>query len=205
MMTPILELLADKELPGWLLIKNARISEGNGDGHRITAYDEHIWSTSYEEIKAQIPKPVLLGVREARELALYRFSEEDLATSNYAYDDFPNSLMNEGSDREIFGESWTLFWVVPPDKDEVIKLVCDHLKSVAKDKITPEQISECWESRVERLFVRHKNDLGVLELLELHEAINEELIPAINSLECAPDEDSWDVLNEDVFWDDEEF
>jgi hypothetical protein len=204
-MTPILELLADKELPGWLLIKNASISENAGEGHRITSYDEHHWSTSYNEIKALIPTPELINTREAKELISYRYSEEEIANKNFAFDDLPNSLMNEGNDQEIFGESWTLFWVVPPDKDRVIEIVVNHFKSLASEKISSEQIKAVWESMVDRLFFRHKDDLSVLDLLELHQGVNEELIPAINVLENAPDEESWDVLNEDVFWDDDEY
>ncbi len=204
-MTPILELLADKELPGWLLIKNAMISENGGEGHRITSYDEHFWSLSYEEVKAKIPVPKLLDTREAKELVSYRFSEDDISAKNFAFDDLPNSLMNEGNDKEIFGESWTLFWVVPPDKDRVIEIIVNHFKGITADKISSDHIKSVWESMVDRMFFRHKDDLSVLDLLELHQGVNEELISAINALEIAPDEESWDILNEDVFWDDEEY
>lgn len=204
-MTPILELLADKELPGWLLIKNAIISQGDGMGHRITSFESHFWSNDYEEISSMIPKPKLLNTREAKELASYRYTDEEIAEEQFAFDDLPNSLMNEGSDMDLFGESWTLFWVVPPDHQEVINIVSSHLKAGAQEKITSEQISACWKSMIDRMFFRHADDLSTLDLLELHQQVNDELIPAINALDVAPDEEAWEVLNEDVFWDDDDY
>jgi hypothetical protein len=55
-MTPLFEVLADKQLPGWLLVKNAVISGDDGSGHRIASFDEHYFSDSFDELKAKIAK-----------------------------------------------------------------------------------------------------------------------------------------------------
>jgi len=203
-MTPLFEVLADKPIPGWILIKNAVIAGNDGSGHRIASFDEHYYSTSFEELKEKMPKAVLQNTREAKEYASYRFSEAEIKAGDYHFNDLPISLMNEGSDRELFGESWTLFWIVPPNKDEVIKLVCDYLSENSDGKISADSILTCWNERVNRLFFRHNEQLDMTELMHLYQDLHDELIPAVNALECAPDEESWEILNEDVFWDDEE-
>jgi hypothetical protein len=203
-MTPLFEVLADKQLPGWLLVKNAVISGDDGSGHRIASFDEHYFSDSFDELKAKMPKARLADTREAREYASYRYDEAAIKAGSFEFNDLPISLMNEGSDRELFGESWTMFWVVPPNKDEVIKLITDYLTANADGKISSDLIHTCWNERLNRLFFRHNEELEMEELMYLYQDLHEEVIPAINALECAPDEESWEILNEDVFWDDDE-
>lgn len=203
-MTPLFEVLADKPIPGWILIKNAIIAGDDGSGHRISSFDEHHYSTSFDELIAKMPKAILQDTREAKEYASYRFSEAEIKAGEYQFNSLPIALMNEGSDKELFGESWTLFWVVPPSKDEVIELVCAYLRENAEEKISADLIHTCWDERVNRLFFRHNEELDMMELMHLYQDLHDELIPAVNALECAPDEENWEILNEDVFWDDDE-
>jgi hypothetical protein len=202
-MTPILEFLQEKQLPGWLLVHNANLVT-EAAGLRIASFDEAFWSDSFDELGAKIPKAHLKNSKEAKELAGYRFSEEELKQGDFSFDTMPAALMNEGNDKDLFGESWTMFWVAPAEAETTIALISHALESGATGKISPEQIKQCWIERVDRIFFRQPEDMEVMDLLQLHEDFNEGLIPAINALDCAPDEESWEILNEDVFWDDEE-
>ncbi|MCB0819536.1 MAG: hypothetical protein KDC13_02850 [Bacteroidetes bacterium] len=204
-MTPVLEIISQKELPGWLLLKNAGIGRAEGMGQRISGFDAHFWETSFEAILAHIPKPVLLNNKEARELASWRFSDEEIAEGRFSFDTQPNALMNEGNDKDVFGESWSVFWAVPADKDLIIKYVCDALVELAGDgKINESHIEQVWNSRVSRMFIAHNDDLDGFALMEIHQAVDEELIEAVNQLPCAPDESAWEVLEDDFPWDDED-
>ncbi|MEZ5172385.1 MAG: hypothetical protein R2850_02440 [Bacteroidia bacterium] len=53
-MTPVLEIISQKELPGWLLLKNAGIGRAEGMGQRISGFDAHFWETSFGSVLAHI-------------------------------------------------------------------------------------------------------------------------------------------------------
>ena len=203
-MTPILEIISQQQLPGWLLLKNATLGRAEGFGQRVSGFDAYWWEDSFEKISQHLPVPVLLETREARELATWRFSEDEINAGRFTFDTLPNALLNEGNDKEEFGSSWTIFWVVPPDKDRIIALVCDALSALAGDgKILDIHISQVWKSRVNRLFVAHRDDLDSFQLMEIHEAVENELVVAVNALENAPEEAAWDILNDDFPWEED--
>jgi hypothetical protein len=203
-MTPILEIISKQQLPGWLLLKNATLSRAEGFGQRIGGFEEYFWENSWEKISQHLPQPVLLANREARELAAWRFSEEEIQAGRFTFDTLPNALLNEGNDKDVFGSSWTIFWVVPPDKDRIIALVCEALTTLSGDsKILDIHIDEVWKTRVNRLFVAHRDDLDSLQLMEIHEAVENELVDAVNAMENAPEEAAWEILNDDFPWDED--
>jgi hypothetical protein len=203
-MTTLLQYLEDKPLPCWVLLKNANLKFTLGKGYLITDYEEIEWSPFFEPLVSKMPPPVLQNTREAKELASYRFSEEELKAEVYRYDNLPAALLNEANDREIFGESWTIFWVIPPDKEAVISLVCDKLEKEAHGKISAEQLKNLWDSCIDRIFIRYEENAEITEVAMLMQDLQEELIERISSLDKAPNEEAWEVLNEDEFWNEEE-
>ncbi len=204
MITPFFEFLADKELPGFALLKNTRIQSVARLGNRISQFDEAHWATSYQELCVMLPIPHLLETREAREQAAYKFSEEDLKTGHFQFDDMPIALTNESSDRELFGECYTIFWVVSTDKQNILEHLLNDLQTPEGEKISSEMIKKLWDEKVNRIFFHYTGDVDAVEHALLQEELHEELIEAINALPNAPEESSWEVLNEDVFWGDDE-
>lgn len=203
-MTPFLEFLSDKPAPGFALLKNARISYTGGEGYRVSGFEEAWWSGSYVELRAMLPRPVLLSTREARELASWKYSEAELQAADFQFDDQPMSLASESSDMELFGESWVIFWVVPPDKEHVINILINTLQQEAKGEISGEQLKETWDTYVNRIFFQHEGEQSLLDLTLLLEEIHTDLVGRINALPEAPAEESWEALNDFSFPDEEE-
>lgn len=204
-MSSFQEYLKDKALPGWAMLCNAEISFVPGEGSRIDSFEDARWSNSFSALRDLIPSPVLLDTREARELSSYRFSEEELKSGAFSYNDKPAALTNEASDQELFGESWTIFWVVPPDKEAVIAAMLDVLeKESGGSKISAELLKQVWNNYLERIFFRLNGDEDMFEMHLLYDEIFNEVVERIQGLTNAPDEDSWAVLNEDEFMSEDE-
>jgi hypothetical protein len=200
MTSPFLEYLSDKQIPGFALLKNIRIENVPRKGIRISGFDESHYADSYGALHQMIPIPKLLDTREAKEQASYKYSESDLRNANFVFDDLPVSLTNESSDRELFGESYTIFWVVPADKEVILELLLADFKANPESQITAEQIKTTWNEKLNRLFFHFTGEADTIHLAEIQEEIEEDLIEAINSLPNAPEESAWEVLNEDIFW-----
>jgi hypothetical protein len=197
-MTPFLSFLADKTLPGWAMLHNARISFHPKEGHRVSSFEEVFWSASLPELRSKIPAPVLLDSREAREMASFRFNEDQLQASHFAFDDMPGALMSESSDMELFGESWVIFWVVPPDIEMIMNYLLDKLEQEADERIEAKQLKEVWDDYLNRIFFRHDGQGDLIELTALYEDVLEEMILRINGSEKAPAESAWEILDEDA-------
>jgi hypothetical protein len=204
-MTPLLEYLADKPLPSFVLLKNANLKFTLGKGYLISHFETVEWSEYFEPLLLKIPKPQLQQNREAKELANYRFSEEELKDGVFHFDNLPSGLLSESNDQVVFGESYTIFWVIPPDKEAVLGLVCEKLEKEAHGKISAEQLKNLWDSCIDRIFIRYDEHSDITEIALLMQDLQEKLIERISGLDKAPTEEAWEVLNEDEFWNEEEF
>jgi hypothetical protein len=167
---------------------------------RISGFDESHYADSCGALQLMIPSPKLLETREAREQASYKYSEKELKEANFVFDDLPVSLTNESSDRELFGESYTIFWVVPADKEVIMELLLADFKANPEHQITAEQIKATWQEKLNRIFFHFTGEADTIHLAIIQEEIEEDLIEAITSLPNAPEESSWEILNEDIFW-----
>jgi hypothetical protein len=200
MTSPFLDYLADKQIPGFALLKNVTIENVPRKGMRISGFDESHYADSYGALQQLIPSPKLLGTREAKEQASYKYSEKDLEEANFVFDDLPVSLTNESSDRELFGECFTIFWVVPAEKEVILELLLADFKANSEIQISAEQIKATWNEKLNRIFFHFTGEADTIHLAMIQEEIEEDLIEAITSLPNAPDESAWEILNEDIFW-----
>ena len=200
MTSPFLEYLTDKQIPGFALLKNVTIENVPRKGMRISGFDESHYADSYGALHQLIPIPKLLETREAKEQASYKYSEADLRAANFVFDDLPLSLTNESSDRELFGESYTIFWVVPADKEAIMELLLADFKANPESQITAEQIKALWQEKLNRLFFHFSGEADTIHLALIQEELEEDVIEAINNLPNAPEESAWEVLNEDIYW-----
>ena len=200
MTSPFLEYLADKQIPGFALLKNVTIENVPRKGMRISGFDESHYADSYSALQQLIPSPKLLDTREAKEQASYKYSKAQLSAAQFIFDDLPVSLTNESSDRELFGDSYTIFWVVPAEKEVILELLLADFKANPEGQITAEQINATWQEKLNRLFFHFTGEADTIHLAVIQEEIEEDLIEAINSLPNAPEESAWEILNEDIFW-----
>lgn len=201
-MTPFLQYLADKELPGYAMLKNAVTQFVPEKGYQISGFDEAHWSKSMEELLLKIPKPLLQNSREAKEYSGYRFSPEELKAQDFQFDTMPSALLNEANDMTVFGESYTILWVAEPEEEWLQKTVIDLFNKRTQEKIEATDILEIWEKTINRIFFRTNGD-EELSLAMIFDDLIQSLIDAINALPNGPDEETWNALNEYGF-DDEE-
>jgi hypothetical protein len=192
-MTPFLQYLADKQLPGYALVKNAVTQFVPGKGYQMTSFEEASWSTNMDELVVKIPKPVLQNTRDAREYAGYRFSPEELKAGDFHFDTMPSALLNEANDTTVFGESYTILWVAEPEDEWLQKVIIDRLNEQESDSISGEVILKVWEETIDRVFFRSIDEQEEMMALVFDELINN-LIDVINQLPNAPEPSAWDVL-----------
>lgn len=192
-MTPFLQYLADKQLPGYALVKNAVTQFVPGKGYQMTSFEEAHWSMNMEDLLLKVPKPVLQNSREAKEYAGYRFSPEEIKAQDYQFDTMPSALLNEANDATVFGESYSILWVAEPEDEWLQKVIIERLNEQSSDSISGEAILSVWENTIDRIFFRTKDEQEEPLALLFDELINN-LIEAINQLPNAPEQSAWDVL-----------
>lgn len=201
-MTPFMQFLIDKSLPGFALLKNAKTKLVPGLGYQVQDFDEIQWNSKIEPLLDLLPKPELLSGKEARELATWRFSEVEISNKEFIFNTLPSALLNEAGDREIFGCAYTLFWVAEPDTQWLVNAVISYFPSDSTEKISAELLKTVWGNTMDRLFFRQSGQEG-MELHMLADEMIDAVIAAINALPNAPESDAWDALNEEPDWGDD--
>ncbi len=197
-----MQFLADKPLPGYALLKNAKTRLVPGLGYQVYTFDDAHWSLSIAELQATLPKPTLLSSKEAKELASWRFSEDEIANHQFSFNTLPSALVNEAGDQELFGESYTIFWVSEPNTEWLVNAVCSLFPADSSTPISAEVLREVWGNTMDRLFFRQSGEDG-LELHMLADEMIDAVIEAINNLPNAPDPSAWEALNEEPDWGDD--
>ncbi len=201
-MTPFLLYLADKQLPGYALLKNAVTQFVPEKGYQISGFDEAFWSLNMEELLAKIPKPELQNTREAKEYSGYRFSAEELSAQDFHFDTMPSALLNEANDKTVFGESYTILWVAEPEEEWLQKTIIEIFNSRTQQQIEASDILAVWEKTINRIFFRTNGD-EELSMALIFDDLIQSLIDAINALPNGPNEETWNALNEFGFEDEE--
>ncbi len=197
-----MQFLADKPLPGYALLKNAKTRLVAGLGYQVYAFDDAQWSPTISELQSTLPKPTLLSTKEAKELASWRFSEDEIRNQQFSFNTLPSALVNEAGDHELFGESYTIFWVAEPNTDWLVNAVCALFSANSSAAISADELREVWGNTMDRLFFRQSGEDG-LELHMLADEMIDAVIEAINKLPNAPDPSAWEALNEEPDWGDE--
>lgn len=199
-MTPFLEFLNDKALPGFALLKNARTSLVAGLGYQVSSFDEAHWSGDFDSLLQKIPKPELRSTKEAIELAGWRFSEDEIQNKQFAFNTYPNGLVSEANDFDLFGESYTIFWVALPEEEWLVETVLKMFDS--SKKIDGQALKQVWEHTIDRIFFRRTEEMDV-ELSFFFEEVVSVIVEKINALPNAPDEHDWEALNDEPQWDED--
>jgi len=202
-MTAFQEFVRQHKAPGFVLLKNARTRFVSGIGYQVSTFESAQWNEQLQPLLQCIPKPQLLHSKEARELASWRFSDEEIMQGHFAFDTFPASLLSETTDLDLFGECYTIFWIAEPDAEWIIGSVLSRFESLPKEKVIAEEaIREIWNETIERIFFYPHRDIETELFLKFDDVIDE-IISKVNALPNAPLPASWNVLSEDDFFEDE--
>lgn len=199
-MTDFQRFLQDYNAPGFVLLKNAQTKFVATMGFQVHSFDKAFWSHSFAELLQSIPSPSLLDNKEAKELARWRFSEDEIAARNFTFDTLPEALVSESCDLKLFGESYTIFWIAEPNETWVIDAILPKFETPNNTPIDALHIQRVWNETINRIFFM-KREQNALDLHLLYEELIENLIARINALPNSPAPEAWNVLNEDPFWD----
>lgn len=190
------EFLKDKDLPGWLLIHNARLEMISDGSLMVSDASQLYWSHNFDELQKQIPSAKVMATPEAKELASYRFSDDELKNGTFQFNNFPMALADEGNDFDIFGECYTIFWVCEPELEKVCELLMKTFSNKCSGKVLPEHIRWFWNDYLDRIYFRTSGEADPFQLATLQDDIITNIIDAINALPEPPEEEAWNVLNE---------
>jgi len=202
-MTPFQEFVKQHKAPGYILLKNARTRFVSSVGYQVSAFDDAQWCEQLQPLINQIPKAQLVPSKEARELATWRFSEKEIRQAEFTFDTFPASLLSETTDLDLFGESYTIFWIAEPDVDWIIGAVLSRFEALPKEShIAQESIRDIWNETIERIFFYPHRDIETELFLKFDEVIDE-IVSRINALPNAPLPEAWNVLTDENFFEEE--
>jgi hypothetical protein len=202
-MTPFQEFVKQHKAPGFILLKNARTRFVSSVGYQVSAFDKAEWNEELQPLIDQIPRAQLLPSKEARELATWRFSDKEIQQAQFTFDTFPASLLSETTDLDLFGESYTIFWIAEPDIDWIIDAVLSRFEALPKESIiTKESIRDIWNETLERIFFYPHCDIETKLFLKFDEVIDE-IVARINALPNAPLPEAWNVLTDENFFEEE--
>jgi hypothetical protein len=183
-----------EELPVFVLLKNLVMEDGYSEDSVISSFEWYKTSKNLKELQAMIPRPKFPKAEEKLDLLYVKFGDvlpED--KDDYYFDDAPAQLDDDISDIEIFGESYTILWVCPADKEKIIAAILEHLKKVTdnyKRDVDENNLFDVWSNYLERMWIyaRDKETFAVQVVSE----IKEELPELIARLPNAPDDHTWD-------------
>jgi len=141
----MIEQLSSIQLPRLALIKNLKFAEPFREDPVITEgklIDSAVTINKLrEQIPMQIPDPFS---DEEWELFEYKFGSRSKEDAYFT--DLPSDLADELADRKIFGVSYTIIWLVPPDVETIVKV----LRKLPLAGLTQEDI---WEGYLDRMIV----------------------------------------------------
>jgi len=118
-----------KEIPIFALATNVIVKSDFAGNFSIVSIDEIIESHELATLQQQIPLPKIPTQPEKLELFNWRFEDDEGEFSDdVMFNDAPASIAGEGTDMDIFGTNYVIFWIVPADKDKLLKAFKDALK-----------------------------------------------------------------------------
>lgn len=117
-----------KEIPIFALATKVIVKSDFAGNFSIVSVDEIFESHELATLQQQIPLPEIPTQPEKLELFNWRFEDdEDEFSEDVMFNDSPAYIAGEGTDMDIFGTNYVIFWIVPADKDKLLKAFKDAL------------------------------------------------------------------------------
>lgn len=188
------------QLPAFYLFKNLRLEDPFIQDSSIESFEFMQRGDSFYELQNLIPNPEYPEEPALLKLFIHRFGDvlpED--ENDYWYDDTPGQLCEDIQDKDIFGDSYTILWVCPPNKQLIIDAIIEHLKAETRgfrDEILESHLIDIWNDFIDRIqILSESNDIYGSQIIS---EIKEELPRHINKLPNAPSESTWEEFESNL-------
>ncbi len=181
------EYIGSKKVPGFILIKNLMFEHQNDLDAPITRGELIGYDSHFGELKKIIPYPSV--PEDDYKLSLFDKKFGELRGAKAEFDDSPFDI-HEGdpTDYEIFGESYTISWICPPDPEKV----SDYLVKRYGEK---RNLIIIWDNYIDRMHVFPFYSLETTSD-EFYENVCDLFEEKVNEISQPPSEKEWDELNE---------
>ena len=181
------QYLAGIKLPAYILFKNLKF-EHDFDIDASIARGEIIETRdTYYELKEKIPKPKF--PEDEYKVSLLDSKYGQINENELEYDDTIFDICEgEPSDFEIFGESYTIVLVCPPDESIILKYLVEQYK---KER----DLLNIWISYLDRLHIFPFYSLEITSD-NFTENLSEDFQNKVKQLPLPPTEEEWDELKE---------
>ena len=158
------KIFGKSKLPRFYLIKNLSIGSINLESTKAFVNGEIISSSKdCYELQKLIPKVKI----PTDECSSYKLLENyDCIPKEIRFDDSPYALFDEAkideySDKELFGKSYTIVWVCNDNPEVILKEIISHIKNeiMTNNKDCIKVLLEAWQNYHDRLciFTEKKN------------------------------------------------
>lgn len=189
-------------LPVFVLFKDLVLSDPYSFDSEITSCTWARAGDDLERLQHQIPLPTIPDDPGRRRMLAEAERFEDyvdpdtgvIDQEGISFDDTLRQLTEPPTDLAIFGESYTVVWLCPPDLDRVTAAVMDHIERRTKGgtkEIDAFLLLEVWRDYLDR---HHVAAPLSEEARERWLELNGEVEHRIRSLPNAPSEEAWDEL-----------
>jgi len=156
------------------------------------------------EAQSQIPEFTFPSDPEKQELYRDIFEDgEDMVAGDaleYVGSNLPWAIIDPedcpyDSGKAVFGVTYTVVWVCPPDKNLIIENLIKQIQDLIKQNKSSlaSEISYIWDEILERIIFTHENNS---DDESLKYDIKNELEKTLNQLPNAPTQADWDYLDE---------
>ncbi len=174
-------------IPKFILIKNLWFEHINDLDAPITRGEIIKYAEDFDEVKMAIPHPAL--PEDDYKQSLFEKKLGELKKSLAVFDDSPYDI-SEGdpADYEIFGESYTVIWVCPPDVEEIVDYLVEKYAEL-RDLVA------IWEYYIDRMHIYPFYSLETTSD-DFYDNVCDLFEKKVNKLEEPPGDKEWDELND---------
>ena len=186
-MEKYVEKLNSIKLPQFILVKNIEFEHPEDLDAPLSRGEILQSGSDYDSLKAHIPIPKI--PEDEYKLSLYEKKYGDASVIKPEYDDSPMDVsVGDPMDYEIFGSSYTIVWMVPPDEELIVEAL---INAYAKSR----KLIAIYDEFIDRM---HVFPFYTLETIsdDFYETICSRFeVTAINLKEPTSEKD-WDELYE---------
>jgi hypothetical protein len=175
------------KLPVYILFKNLRFEHDFDFDAPVSRGEIIATGESYDELRKKLAKPV--APVDEYKLSLLDAKYGIIKESELEFDDTIFDITEANpSDYEIFGESFTIVFFCPPDKNQIVKYIVD-------DYNANRSLVDTWSKCIDRLRIFPFYSLEITSD-DFHDEIAADFESSVNSLAKPPAPEDWDALND---------
>lgn len=201
-MTAFEQSIHQLTLPRLILVHNLKFYSLYDQDAPIASGELLGHSEEYARLQKKIPPPPFPSSESGRQLVYEFLDVENQAEfeQKAAYNDTVYGLTGDftPSDSELFGETYTILLLCPPDIPAIVSFLVGRIKALAgEEQISFAHLQLVWEQYVDRIHIYPFNAIQRMLIINtLYEDIISEFIEKVQMLPNAPEEEDWEELDE---------